>query len=219
VTGARFALLGVLAVAPGCGGTSGDPDREPAQARPPPGIVGFTHLEYADGRFDVFLSRLDPATLAPRGPPADVGEFHDAWSRSPDGRFVAVGTGGQGLGVTIFDLVRMRRARAVRTGIAAEGLAWLTARRLVAILQSNRLVVVDPVAARVISMRGLPRDQAACTSTPSGASSATVAKGLVILLHGRGGAASRLLHVTAEGGVRSAGSSRRVATPAAARQA
>jgi hypothetical protein len=47
-------------------------------------MIGITLREFADGRFETFLSRLDPATLAAQGRRASVGEFHDTWSLSRD---------------------------------------------------------------------------------------------------------------------------------------
>lgn len=165
--------------------------------------VGITHLEYADGRFEAFLSRLDPSTLRPRGPRVDVGEFHDNWSLSPDGRYVALGTGGQGLGIMIYDLQRVKLVRAVRTGIAAESVAWLTPTRIVAVLQSNRLVVVDPSTGLVLREQPLARNERACGSTPTTKPAVAAARGLLVMLRGRSGAGSRLLHMQADGRVRS----------------
>jgi hypothetical protein len=194
-------LAGLLAVSFGCGGSATDGRRD-TTARPAP-TVGIVDREYEDGRFDVFISRLDPATLRPRGRRARVGEFHDTWSLSPDGRYVALGTGGQGRGITIYDLARMKRVRAVRTGIAAQGLAWVTPRRLVAILQANRLAVVDPAAGMVLRSRSLARDESGCTSAAVAKSAVAAGRGLLVMLRGRRGAASRLLDVDAEGRVRS----------------
>jgi hypothetical protein len=206
LTRGSVVLAGLLAVSCGGGGSAneGTPSatRSVAPTALPPTAIWIVDLEYEDGRFSTFLSRLDSGTLQPRGRRASVGEFHDTWSLSPDRRYVALGTGGQGRGITIYDLARMKRVRAVRTGIAAQGLAWPTPTRLIAILQSNRLAVVDPATGRVLREHSLPRDQTACTSAPTAKSSLAVAGGLLVLLRGRRGAASTLLRVDAEGSVR-----------------
>lgn len=200
-------LLGVVLVA-SLGYTAWSEEASPTApgaevATDPLRMIGIIDQEYEDGRFDVFLSRLDPGTLRPRGPRAAVPEFHDTWALSPDGASVAVGTGGQGRGIAIYDLGRVKRLRAVRTGIAAEGLAWLTPSRLVAVLQSNRLAVVNPGTGKVLRVRGLARDERVCTTTPTAKSSVIAARGLLVMLRGRQRVASRVLHMDAEGRVRS----------------
>lgn len=200
-------LAGVALVCAGAawGGLT-SPDREPAQtpARVASGggLVGIVQREQADGRFATFLSRLDPVALAPHGPRAEVGEFHDAVAVSPDGRQAAVGTGGQGIGIVVLDLERIARVRGIRTGIAAEGLAWVAPRRLVALLQSNRLVVVDPRSGRVLRSRSLGAGARACTTTPTASAAAGAAGGLLVLLEERRGGAARLVHLDAAGRLR-----------------
>jgi hypothetical protein len=83
-----------------------------------------------------------------------AGEYHDALSVSPDGRRVAFGMSAPGanarVGVGIVDLTRLRFERGVETGIASEGLAWLTDRQLVAALQRGGIVVIDPATGAIL---------------------------------------------------------------------
>lgn len=203
----RIALSSVALVLAGGSGCGHSPAADVAATDAKPvgakagvtGPIGVVDLEFEDGRFDTFLSHLDPAALRPRGRRADVGEFHDTWSVSPDGRQVALGQGGQGLGVQIYDLARMKRLRAVHTGIAAETLAWLKPRRIVAVLQSKQVVVVDPTTGRILHRQPLRRDDRVCY----GRFAAATASGLVVMLRAAPDAAPRLIVVDAEGRARS----------------
>lgn len=177
----------------GCGGGASTP---PASSGSPVGIV--TRYERS-GAYDTFLTRLDPATLRPVGSRAEVPELHATWSFSPGGDRIAVGTGGQGLGVHVYDVEQMRLVRTIRTGIAAEGLAWAEPRRLVAALQSGELAVADPASGRVLSRRRRRAGEATCFAEAR--ASAAVPDGLLVLLASRAGQA-RLLLVTPGGDVR-----------------
>ena len=96
------------------------------------------------------LARLDPRSLQPVSRKVEVGEYHRAWSLSPDASHLALGVGGKGIGIKIVDLRTMRLARKIRTGIAAEALAWIGPRRLVAALQRGGTVLVDPLSGRIL---------------------------------------------------------------------
>lgn len=100
------------------------------------------------------LARLDPRSLRPRGRRVVAGEYHRAWSFSPDRSQVALGVSrpapGGRVGVRIVDVDRMRVRADVVTGIAAEALAWLAPDRLVAVLQSGEVVVIDPALGEVV---------------------------------------------------------------------
>lgn len=96
------------------------------------------------------LARLDPLSLRPVSRRVRIGEYHDNWSLSPDASHVALGRGGQGIGIEIVDLEKLKLVRHVRTGIAAEALGWLAPRRLVAGLQRGGTVVVDPGTGRIV---------------------------------------------------------------------
>jgi hypothetical protein len=130
---------------------SGAPPRTAPRTAPAPmplGIVG------PDG----ILAQLDPRTLQPRRPELALGEYHNAWSFAPDGTQLAVAISSPGepgvpvvghrgrIGIRIIDARRMTVVRDISTGIAAEALGWLAPGRLVALLQSGELVVVDPVS-------------------------------------------------------------------------
>jgi hypothetical protein len=97
---------------------------------------------------------FDSLSLRPTSPPVFRGEYHNAWSASPDGTRVALGisaSGGEGrVGVRIVDLARGTVELDVETGIAAVAVAWLTDRTLVAALQRGGIVVIDPVTGGVV---------------------------------------------------------------------
>jgi hypothetical protein len=94
----------------------------------------------------------------------------------------------------------MRLARAIRTGIAAEALAWLTPGRLVAVLQSGDIVVTDPRSGRVLRRERLRPGEGACFAETR--ASAVTPDGLVVLLAARRGRRARLLLVDADGDIR-----------------
>lgn len=109
----------------------------------------------------VMLARLDPLSLAPVSPVVRLGEYHNAWSLSPDGSRVALGvSAGQSLispsrrlrgriGVVVVTLDTMEVVQEVETGIAASALAWLAPRVLVASLQRGGTVLLDPVTGKI----------------------------------------------------------------------
>jgi hypothetical protein len=124
----------------------------------------------------VVLVRVAPLSLEPISRRVVIGEYHQAWSRSPDGSKVALGTGGQGIGVKIVDLEAMRVIGRVDTGIAAEELAWLSPRRLVAGLQRGGTVVIDPQSGSVLRRWRHAGSPTASVRIPEG----------VVTLHGVG---------------------------------
>ena len=97
---------------------------------------------------------FDALSLRPTSAPVVIFEYHDAWSASPDGTRVAVGMSAPGregrIGVQVVDLVRGTIELEVMTGIAAEAVAWLTERRLVAALQRGGIVLIDPVSGAIV---------------------------------------------------------------------
>jgi hypothetical protein len=160
----------------------------------------------------VMLARLDPVSLRPVSARLRLGEYHDAWSLSPDGARVALGiSAGKSLisparrlhgriGVVIVDLDSMKVMREVETGIAASALGWLAPRRLVASLLRGGTVLIDPVTGRILRRwTGL--------SNPAG--SARSGDSLVMLFPGPsstpadGTAATRLAVVNARARMRS----------------
>jgi hypothetical protein len=114
----------------------------------------------------VLLSRLNALSLRPTSRGLRVGEYHDAWSVSPDRRKLALGlsmSGRRRVGVGVLDFATLRLVRKVQTGIAAEAVAWLAPRRLVAALQDGRVALVDPVSGEIVREargRGEPRRSA-----------------------------------------------------------
>jgi hypothetical protein len=157
------------------------------------------------------LARLDPLSLRPVSARVRLGEYHDAWSLSPDGERVALGiSAGESLispyrrlrgriGVVIVDLDSMKVVRELETGIAASALGWLGPRRLVASLLRGGTVLIDPITGRIL--RRWPGLSDPARSARSGDS-------LVMLFPGpsstpTGGTAARLALVNARGHLRS----------------
>ena len=99
------------------------------------------------------LARLDALSLELRSRQLRIGEYHDTWSLSPDGKKLALGLslpGARRVGIGVVDLASLRIVRKIATGIAAEAVAWLTPRRLAAGLQDGRLALVDPVSGEIV---------------------------------------------------------------------
>ena len=135
------------------------PQQEPVPRPPPPTDPAPTSLGIVS---EGALTRLDPGTLQPRPPRVLLGEYHHAWSFSPDRTELALAISSPGqddapvvgdrgrVGIRIVDLQRMKADRDISTGVAAEALGWLASRRLVAILQSGDAIVVEPVTGVVL---------------------------------------------------------------------
>lgn len=150
-----------------------------------------------DGNSATILARLDPLSLAVRPPRLEVGEYHSAWSFSPSGSQVALGTGGQGLGIRIVDVARMKVVREIQTGIAAEALAWMAPRRLLALLQSGNVVSVNPQTGRVLRRRAFPAGSQ-CGPQPT----TVTGQSWMVLLAPSGRALARLVVVDGQGQMR-----------------
>jgi hypothetical protein len=191
-----FALLGTFAAAvvvlSSCGG-SGPPQIKacaegrripPASASPAP-REPFVGVLRAAADSSVVLARLEPLSLRPVSRQVEVGEYHDAWGLSPDRAWLALGvSSGESvlspaqrlrarIGIYIVDFKAMKLVREVQTGVAAEALAWLARRRLVAALQRGGTVLVDPFTGRI--MRRWPGFSFPDASAPT-------RQGLVMLL-------------------------------------
>jgi len=129
------------------------------------------------------LVRLDPRRLTPlRGAGLELGGFGVLQGRSPDGSS-AVFVDFRQPKLRIVDLRRLRLRGEVALASDARwrvrAVAWLTADRLVALLQSSRgsygsivderrLVLVDPLARRVLARRPFPDSSALLAAVPSG---------------------------------------------------
>lgn len=126
---------------------------------PPEPFVGVLR---AAAESTATLARLDPLSLRPVSRHVEVDEYHNAWSLSPDGAQLALGvSSGESvlspsqalrarIGIYIVDLTTMKLVREVQTGVAAEALAWLGRRRLVAALQRGGTILVDPRTGRIM---------------------------------------------------------------------
>ena len=125
---------------------------------------------------DNAVSRVDPLKLTPRGPRADLGEYHDAYSFSPDGSAIAFGisapnpgpSGPGRIGIRIVDTDRLEVTRDVATGVFAAALGWLEPRRVVAMLAAGfgcsprpcvTILTADPVTGEVLVQRSLTVDE------------------------------------------------------------
>jgi len=150
------------------------------------------------------LARLDPASLQPRDPVVEIGEYHYAWSLSPDRSQLAVGISAPGvtgrIGIRIVDVERMHVVRDVETGIAVEALAWLTPTRLVALTQAGDALVVEPSSGQVLRRSSL---FVSSHCYPSAQEIGVTRAGLVVLKR-VGEALSQLVVLDAEGGARAA---------------
>jgi hypothetical protein len=164
----RIALLSAaVAGVIGCLASPGASLRPPeAEAAAPYGIASpvpkpLLGLLQASNS-SVSLARLDPLSLRPVSRKVVVGEYHDAWSLSPDASQLALGVSSGAsilrpsrrlrgrIGIYIVDLGRMQLVQEIQTEIAAEALGWLARRRLVAGLQRGGTVVVDPLTGRIL---------------------------------------------------------------------
>jgi hypothetical protein len=121
-----------------------------AVARPAP-FVGILSDPYGGA---TRVGCFDSLSLRATAAPVFVGEYHGAWSASPDGTHVALGISAPGsgarIGVRIVNLARWATELDVETGIAAEAVAWLTDRTLVAALQRGGIVLIDPATGEVV---------------------------------------------------------------------
>jgi hypothetical protein len=154
---ALLALL-LVALAGACSGAD-EPRPASAPAKPPPGTV----LGIVWRANNAVLQPFDRTGLTPRPGRVKLGQAGGAWSFSPDSAKLAV-AGGPPLEVRIVDIRRMRLEGVVslrRSLVSAAadayviGLAWPTARRILALVEwgawSHAVVVVDPVERRTVS--------------------------------------------------------------------
>lgn len=144
---------------PGADSTTAPVASARAGARQP--FLGIVNPAPSTGT-SAILARLDPLSLAPVSPMLKLGEYHRAWSLSPDGSQLALGiSSGVSLvspprplrariGVIVVELEAMNVVQEVETGGAAGALAWLGPRRLVAATGGSGTVVIDPRAGTIV---------------------------------------------------------------------
>jgi hypothetical protein len=139
-----------------------------------------------------FVSALDPASLRPVGPRVELGEYHDGWSFSPDGRLIAFGKSPAGRntrdGIRIVDTAQVALVGTVLTPAYVGPLAWLAPRRLVGLVADQRPVVVDPLVPRIVGPRA-PREAGTCgfPSAATGRRLVVLAPRAVVTVDARGG--------------------------------
>jgi hypothetical protein len=150
----------------------------------------FVGLVRTSTNAPAILARLNPLSLKPVSRGVKISEYHDAWSLSPDGSFLALAVSAgesqlspsrrlhRRIGIYIVDIKTMELVREVETGVAAEALAWLAPNRLVAALQRGGTVLVDPLTGNI--MRRWPQFSLSGFSFPD--SSAQIGGALVMLL-------------------------------------
>src|SRR5712691_3370849 len=123
-------------------------------------------LGLAYGRLDVWLTRLDPKTLKVLpGRKLALGRFWSGWSLSPDRAQLAFGnqpssSNDSPAAIRFVDAGSLRTVSEVPLGV--EGYVavthWVQADRLLALVRSQKgdsVVVVDPVAQRVLARQAL----------------------------------------------------------------
>lgn len=207
----RLLVGALVAMVTGCGGGE---ERRPAHAPAATAtataeaeawtgpVVGEEELLGIVSPWDGSASLLAPVdgrSLEPGAPWAELGEYRDAWSVSPDGRMAAFGISAPGeagrIGVRVIDLGTLQVVADVEVGIAAEAVGWLASDRVVAFLQSGEVVVVDPLSGEEHARRAL-----GAISCPFGVPNAVTRAGFVMLLSVAGRA--RLVVIDARGRVR-----------------
>ena len=142
--------------------------------RPAAGLVGSVGSDPGSS----FLARLDPTTLRPlAGPRVKLAVNMVGWSVSPDRSLAVIGDGnGNGL-VQVVDLGAMRSLGTIEVGAGAalDASAWLGP-RLVAAVSGDlssiggtvEVVILDPVARKVLARRSVRGEVSAVGRLPGG---------------------------------------------------
>jgi hypothetical protein len=106
------------------------------------------------------LRRMRRPSLETEEASPRVAEYRWTAAVSPDGRRVAIGSGGPRGGITIFDVASLQQTQRVHAGIAPDALAWLSPTRVAAALTCNlanasgrgcEVVLVDADAGEIVS--------------------------------------------------------------------
>jgi len=162
------------------------------------------------------VTRLDPVSLVPRGPRAELGEFHGAWSFSPDGSQIAFGISASGrsgrTAVRVIDRDSLTVTGEIEAGAAAQALGWVAPQRIAALTIPystydgfpgrpgtrrrtfpGELLLADASTGRVLTRRPVSVPQA-CTPP-----SVVTAAGSAVLVSGRKGNPPRLALLGADG--------------------
>lgn len=156
----------------------------PAHAADPLALAG----DPAHGQ-PIALTTVDRLTLRPTGTPIlEIPEPHGLPSVARGGQRLAIGVStsnpdpSQGrVGVQIVNVRRRTVSRAVATGIAAEAVEWYASRRIAALLQDGRLVLINTVSGRIVATTSFGKLQ--CTYQ-----SGQAAQGRAVFLVARPGA-------------------------------
>ena len=173
---AAVALLAFGAGATAAGESSRSDRVRDLPADAPLGIVGNPCC-------GVEVTRLDPVTLKPTRPSAELGEYHDTYSFSPNGRAIAFGIsaapsggGGERVGIRIVDARKLAVTGNISTGVFAAAVAWLKPSRLIALLafsvfpceappcapptpfdpDETTVIAVDPATGEVLARQQVP---------------------------------------------------------------
>lgn len=143
-------LIVVLGGSAGLIGAGAEPEARTAAARTAPFAAILSDVYGGPTR----IGCVHPLSLRLTSASSVIGEYHGAWSASPDGSRVALGLSAAGktarIGVRIVNVVDWTTELDVETGIAAEGVGWLTERRLVAALLRGGIVLIDPVTGALL---------------------------------------------------------------------
>jgi hypothetical protein len=205
----RLVVCALVVVAAGCGGggeerrsvtaprsTTTPTDSRPDSRVPDDALIGIVTAWDGSG---TLVAPVNRRTLQPGVPWTELGEYHDAWSLSPDRRLAAFGISAPGdegrIGIRVIDLGTFQIVKDIAAGIAAEAVGWIAPDRLAAFLQSGEVIVVDPA-----SGEELAREALGATSCPFTPQNAVTRLGFVFVVAVAGSA--RLVVADAQGRVR-----------------
>ena len=148
-----------------------------ARAAAPPAERPIGVVESSSGDGPGLFSSLDPVSLEPAEPAAELPEWHGGYSFSPDrsqaafgistGAPVNAGPGTRRVGVRMVDVATRQIVGDVRLGVYAQSVAWLEPDRIVALRSGGgSAALIDPVARTVVGSRRVPTS--GCLDPPWG---------------------------------------------------